>query len=133
MKSPKRWAGIVLTLLAAHAWADGTVSFQSDVLPLLKTRPAFQAFMLEAFTVNDAGTGTRISDQAIPHLGGARIGPYKFNAIWHSPSGDKPVTLVIDTDTKFFNRAGREITDGRLRRAVELKEAFSAIEIEAAR
>ena len=85
------------------------------------------------FKITDTGWGTRISDQAMPHLGGARVGPYEFQAVWHGPAGDTPVTLIVDTDVKYYDRTGREISNGRLRQATKLKETFSAIEIEAPR
>ncbi|RUR67274.1 hypothetical protein EJP67_09380 [Variovorax guangxiensis] len=127
---------LILIVLAAlfsattPARADGTVSFEQDVLPLIKARPAFEKFLLGTLKVTDAGSGTRISEQAMPHLGGARMGPYEFKATWHGPDGDVPVTLIIDTNTKFFDRAGREIRNGSLKQAVSVKETFDSIEIE---
>jgi len=127
---------LILVVLAAlfsaatPARADGTVSFEQDVLPLIKARPAFEKFLLGTLKVTDAGSGTRISEQAMPHLGGARMGPYEFKATWHGPDGDVPVTLIIDTNTKFFDRAGREIRNGSLKQAVSVKETFDSIEIE---
>jgi hypothetical protein len=123
----------LLWLAAAPAWADGSVSFQSDILPMIKARPEFEKFLLGTFKITDAGFGTRISDQAMPHLGGARMGPYAFPATWHGVGGDVPITLVVDTDIKFFDRAGREIKNGRLKQAVSMKEAFGSIEIESRR
>ncbi|MDM0010253.1 hypothetical protein QTI51_35865 [Variovorax sp. J22G73] len=122
-----------LFLATAPAWADGTVSFESDIRPLLKARPAFEKFVLGTLKIDDAGSGVRISDAAMPHLGGARMGPYEFRAVWHGDSGDVPVTLIVDTDTKFLDKAGREITTGSLKQAVKLTETFSAIEIAPAR
>jgi hypothetical protein len=115
---------------ATPAWADGTVSFETDMLPMIKARPEFEKFLLGTLKITDAGSGTRISEQAMPHLGGARMGPYEFRATWHSSNGDVPVTLIIDTNTKFFDRAGREFRNGSLKQAVSMKETFDSIEIE---
>jgi hypothetical protein len=115
---------------AMPAWADGIVSFETDVLPMIKARPEFEKFLLGTLKITDAGSGTRISEQAMPHLGGARMGPYEFRATWHGSNGDVPVTLIIDTNTKFFDGAGREIRNGSLKQAVSLKETFDSIEIE---
>lgn len=120
----------LLGLVVAPALAEGTVSFHAQVLPVIKTRPEFARFLIEMFKISDDGLGTRISDQAMPHLGGARIGPYAFQAAWHGANGDIPVTLIIDTDIKFFDRAGREIKNGRLKQAVRFQESFSSLEIE---
>ncbi|MFM0645019.1 hypothetical protein PQR14_11855 [Paraburkholderia bryophila] len=119
-----------LGLMAGPALADGSVSFSADILPLIKARPPFEKFMSDTFQVTDTGWGVRIGNGMMPHLGGARMGPYEFEALWHSRNGDVPVTLVIDTNIKFFDRKGREITNGQLQNAVSLKETFSSIEIE---
>lgn len=119
-----------LCLVAGAARADGSVSFADDILPLLKARPTFEKFISDTFKVTDTGWGVRIGNEAMPHLGGARMGPYEFEAVWHSRDGDVPVTLVVDTDIKFFDRKGHEITNGQLKGAFSLKETFSSIEIE---
>jgi len=120
----------LLCLAAAPAWADGTVSFRAHIQPMIKARPEFEKFLLETFKISDDGLGTRISDQAMPHLGGARMGPYAFQATWRGANGDVPVTLIIDTDIKFFDGAGREIKSGRLKQAVSFQEIFNSVEIE---
>jgi hypothetical protein len=61
---------------------------------------------------------------------GARIGPYEFQAIWHSAKGDVPVTLIIDTDIKYYDRHGHQITTNDLKPTVRIKEVFSSIEID---
>ena len=119
-----------LSLIAAPAQADDSVSFTADVLPLIKARPAFEKFIRDTFHITDTGSGVRIGNEATPHLGGARMGPYEFQAVWHSRHGDVPVTLVVDTDIRFFDRKGREIRNGQLKNATDLKETFSAIKIE---
>lgn len=122
-------AGAV-SLVASPAWAEGSVSFAVDILPLIKARPIFEKFITDTFEITDTGWGIRIGNEAMPHLGGARMGPYEFQAVWHSRNGDVPVTLVVDTDIKFFDGKGREITNGQLRNATRFKETFSSIEIE---
>jgi hypothetical protein len=105
------------------------VSFSQDILPLMKERPMFERFIQETFKVTDTGWGIRIGNEAMPHLGGARMGPYQFQARWLSPAGEVPVTLVIDTEPHFFDAAGHDISDGDLTQATSLKESFTSIEI----
>ena len=123
--------GALCVLAAAlPAWADGTVSFKSDVLPLLKAQPAFEKFLLGTLQIDDAGLGTRIADQAMPRLGGSRMGPYEFTATWHDANGaDVPVTLIVQTNTRFLDSAGREIRNGSLKQAARLQETFDSIQI----
>ena len=119
------------SFIPAQVWAEGSVGFEEDVLPILKFRPFFEKFILETFKMryNGNGWGVRIGNEAIPHLGGARIGPYKFQATWRDSNGDIPITLTINTNIKFFNRVGREIKDGNLVRAYSRKETLYSIEI----
>lgn len=115
--------------LAATAQAEGTVDFKDDVLPMLNHQPVFARFLLGTFSIDDTGWGVRIGEQAMPRLGGARMGPYRFQARWHSGQGDEPVTLVIETTVKFYDREGREVRDGDLRRAAKLIEEFDSIKV----
>jgi hypothetical protein len=119
-----------VSLISGSAWAEGSVSFTATVLPLIKARPTFEKFVTDTFEITDTGWGIRIGNEAMPHLGGARMGPYEFQAAWHNRNGDVPVTIVVDTDIKFFDRKGREITNGQLRNATSFKETFRSIEIE---
>ncbi|MGF6541334.1 hypothetical protein [Paraburkholderia youngii] len=121
---------LIGVLLIPAAYADGSVSFHGDIIPMLKERAQFEQFISEDFTVTDTGWGTRIDSATMPHMGGARMGPYKFQAAWHSPHGDVPVTLIIDTKIRFLDRYGHEIMGGDLRETRSVSETFDSIEIE---
>lgn len=118
------------TLSSMLAQAEGTVSFLSDIVPVMKTRPSFENFITQSFSVVDAGWGVRINSPTMPHMGGARMGPYRFNAIWHSKKGDVPVTLLINTRTQFFDDRHKEIMGDDLRKATFIKETLDSIEVE---
>ncbi|WP_143040714.1 hypothetical protein [Paraburkholderia caballeronis] len=123
---------IVATGLIAvpAAYADGSVSFKEDIVPMLNERPQFKKFILQSFSVTDAGWGIRVDSPTMPHMGGARMGPYKFQAIWHSPTGDTPITLVIDTKIEFFDSHHRQITGDDLRATTSITEMLDSIEID---
>jgi hypothetical protein len=106
-----------------------SVSFQTDILPILKIRPTFEKFILGTFKIDDDGWGERIDKNVVPCLGGARMGPYRFHATWHGSNGDTPITLIINTTTVFFDGAGQEIEKGSLVRAKSSKEIFDSIEV----
>lgn len=133
MRVPALVFGAFLICFAASSQAEGSVDFEQDILPMVKSRPMFETFLRTTFSVAETGWGVRVSDQSMPKLSGARMGPYKFDAIWHSLQGDKPVTLVINTDISFFDSTGKQIWDGRLRRASKFVETFQSIEIEPSR
>lgn len=111
-------------------YADGSVSFASNIVPMMKGRPVFEQFITQSFLIKDTGWGVRINSPTMPHMGGARMGPYRFNAVWHSPKGDVPVTLIIDTKIQFFDARHREITGSDLRKTTSITETLDSIEVE---
>ncbi|WP_322047687.1 hypothetical protein [Paraburkholderia sp. J67] len=119
-----------LSFYAINCIADGSVSFSSDIVPILNARPFFEKFIEKTFSVSDVGWGVRIDGPVMPHLGGARMGPYSFNAIWHNADGDVPVVLKINTVTKFFDILHREISGGDLSEARSIEEVLDSIEID---
>jgi hypothetical protein len=121
---------IFFTLWASVAHADGSVSFRENIEPMLKDRPQFEQFIVQSFSITDTGWGIRIDSPTMPHMGGARMGPYRFRAMWHGPHGDIPVTLVIDTKTRFFDSQRKEIKGDDLRDTRSITETLDSIEIE---
>ena len=119
---------LLLLLITVNAYAEGSVFFEKDIVPILKTRPEFYRFIIANFKLSDDPYGIRISNEASPALGGARIGPYTVGATWHSPKGDVPIKLIINTKIKFYNKKGREIDD--IKRAVRYTETLDSIELE---
>ncbi|MFT4065767.1 hypothetical protein [Paraburkholderia sp.] len=123
-------AGLLSALLVSTACAEGAISFNDNIVPMLKDRQQFKEFISQSFSVTDTGWGVRIDSPTMPHMGGVRMGPYRFQAIWHSPHGDTPVTLVIDTKTEFFDSHRRKINGSDLRGATSITETLDSIEIE---
>jgi hypothetical protein len=125
------FSALLLSLIhSINCLADGSVSFSSDIDPILAGRPFFYGFIKRTFSVSDAGWGIRIDGPVMPHLGGARTGPYNFKAIWHGPDGDIPVILIINTAIKFFDDHHNEISGGDLREARSIEETLDSIEVD---
>lgn len=121
---------IVMQLALAHPPGTGSVSYKQDLLPIIDQNPLLSSLVKEDFTVtNDTAMGTRIGDSMAPALGGTRIGPYYVDAIWHSKSGDKPVSLTIYMDVQFFDKSGKLLGDD-IEQAVKVVETFDGIGIE---
>ncbi|CAM2173737.1 conserved hypothetical protein [Paraburkholderia sacchari] len=119
-----------MAFFSSIALADGSVSYSELIVPMFKDRPQFGDFIKQSFTVTDTGWGIRINSPTMPHMGGVRMGPYRFQATWHSPKGDVPVTLVIDTKAQFFDSRHREIVGADLRKTISITETLDSIEIE---
>jgi len=138
MRSWSTWVlstlGAIVLVISTGAYADGSVSFKADIAPFVNQRPFFADFIARSFTLTtDTGWGVRIDSPTMPDMSGARIGPYQFQAIWHSPKGDVPVTLIIDTDVKYFDAKGQEILSGDLTKTEKITESLSSVEVEPAR
>jgi len=123
-------AMLVLGLWTMNAFAlpgTGSVDFTETIIPLLDARPAFEKFVLCSFDIVSDPMGIRIGDVANPHLGGARMGPYRMWADWHSPAGVVKVILKINTTITFFANNGRPT---KFENSVRFDEKLDSIEID---
>ncbi|MCX5538789.1 hypothetical protein M3A49_04640 [Paraburkholderia sp. CNPSo 3076] len=121
---------IPLVFFNSIAHAEGSVSYSELIVPMFKQRPIFGEFIQRSFTVTDTGWGIRINSPTLPHMRGARMGPYRFQATWHSPKGDVPVMLIVDTKIQFFDSHHHEIVGSDLRKTTSITETLDSIEIE---
>jgi len=94
--------------MSAHGFCDGSIDFEQDLIPILKTNPVFATYILTNFTFYSDPWGTRIGREAIPALGGARIGPYRILASYKTKNGEKPINIIINTHIRWFNKDGSE-------------------------
>ena len=83
--------------------ADGSVDW-SDVEPLLSDHPAVRALLVSSLEISPTGMAARIAHQQ-PHLGGARIGPYRFH-VHRKSTPREPLQLTICTVPTFFDTRG---------------------------
>ena len=112
----------LISLALAHPPGTESVSYNQDLLPIIDKNHLLSTFLKENFTMtNDPAMGTRIGNTAGPALSGTRIGPYYVNAIWHSKSGDRPVSLTIYTDVQFYD-ASEKLLGSDFQRAKKLVE-----------
>jgi hypothetical protein len=125
----KRLLAILLLFAPILAFADGSVSFRNDLLPILQKQPLIARFVTESFTVVSDPWGIRIGNEAIPGLGGARIGPYRMNVIWHSPKGSVPAVLIVNTVPTFYDKDGHPLGDD-YRTATKVTEVVDSISLE---
>lgn len=121
----------IISLLAysEHCFADGTVNFENQILPIIKQRPFFAEFLLKTFEFEESAIGVTIGSNVSPKLGLVRIGPYRVCAKLRvtTQSNSCAMQVVIDTDTHFFDKNGKEVDDPVFAQSV--KEDFYAIEI----
>ncbi|VWB29267.1 hypothetical protein BLA6993_01244 [Burkholderia lata] len=125
-------AATLLTLLPLSGFAEGSVGFNEDVLPLFHNKPALEHFVLATFEIRGAALGIRISGEAIPGLSGARIGPYTVPVDWSDHGKPVPATLTIYTTQTFYDSNGRTL-EGDLTKAVKVAEQVDSISVDPAR
>lgn len=119
----------LLLFIPLNAFADGSVSFKADILPILKKQPLVAQFVTESFSVVSDPEGVRIGDTVIPSLGGARIGPYTMDVVWHSRKGDVPAELTINTKNSFFDKDGNQLTSD-LHTAAKVSQEFDSFSLQ---
>lgn len=123
---------LFLLLGPSSAFADGSVRFEDDVLPLLHSRPDLQAALRDV-EFPWFGVGRRISGRICPGLAGERTGPYVFRAVYRQT---EEVEVRFSTYTRFYDNHGKLLgeTDGDmldfdLENATRLEEEVTAVAI----
>jgi len=123
----------LLALWCAHASAlpgTGSVDFTQAIVPLLDAQPALKQYVLCNVEIVSDPMGTRVGDVAMPHLGGAVMGPFSMWANLRGATGPVKVILTVNTNIVFLDGAGRPITNGHLEPAVRWVETLANLEIE---
>jgi len=119
-------ASLVTVLLPAVCLAGGSVSL-GEVDPLLRQAPAIRDFLLSSLELDDTAMAAVRFGSHLPHLGGARMGPYMIRARPKASKDTSPLELVLCTDVRFFDEAGHVVEDET--RAARLEEKLSAVMI----
>ncbi|MBZ5789644.1 hypothetical protein K8353_05935 [Burkholderia contaminans] len=125
-------AAMLLALLPLPGFAEGTVGFNEDILPLFRDKPTLERFVLATFEVRGAPVGIRIAGDAIPGLSGARVGPYTVPVNWSDHGRPVAATLTIYTTQVFYDSHGRTL-EGDLKEAVKVVEQVDSISVDPAR
>ncbi|WP_143136889.1 hypothetical protein [Burkholderia ubonensis] len=115
---------------AVSCFADGTVDFREQVLPIINQRPFFANFLKKTFEFEGSAIGVTIGSNVSEKLGLVRIGPYRVCAKIRgdAQSGACEMQVVIDTNPHFYDEHGKEI-DGP-EGAWSVKEDFLGIEVD---
>ena len=125
---------LLVFICGSGAFAQGSAGFRENLLPLLKKNPIFARFILTSFEFyGETGYANRLGNEAAPHLGGARIGPYEFPACYVKDQQRVPVTLVVNTNIRWWYKDGSEAKGNvlHLDKAVRFEEKLDSIEIKA--
>jgi Ran GTPase-activating protein (RanGAP) involved in mRNA processing and transport len=117
---------VVPALLMAPAicLGAGTVGL-GEVESLLQQKPAIRNFLVSTLDMDPTVMAAVRFGSHIPHLGGARMGPYMVQVRPKSPKDAPPLELVICTDARFFDASGNR-TDDEMK-AVRLEEKLTVV------
>ena len=93
-------------LIPMLAFGGGSVA-RDDLDQVLLTNPALAKALQSSLVLADVGSATRLGRQ-VGDLGGARIGPYEFEATLKDAAAQSATVLVtLHTDVKFLDAGGR--------------------------
>ncbi len=113
----------ILLFAVGAASAGGSLDF-SDLKDLLEQQPILARFISEHLDVAKIGNGGRIGGKVSEELGGSRIAPYEFEAKAKGATGDFNLLLVIEAETTFLDRKGKETG---VAKATQIKERLKRI------
>jgi len=90
------------------AFGEGSVD-RDEVERVLRTNPALAKALQSSLVLANGGSATRLG-QHMGDLGGARIGPYEFEATLKDAAPQSASVLVtLHTDVKFLDASGRVV------------------------
>jgi hypothetical protein len=91
--------------------AGGTVAL-SELLPLLRRKPELSGFLFQAYDLPASAFAAVRLASYFTHLGGARVGPYLFEARPRDPSATGAALISLCTDAQFLDSAGDPLPSG---------------------
>lgn len=103
--------------------ADGSVNFE-DANRFLQQQPTLRSYLLKTLCISSTGMAVRIAGDY--PMGGARIGPYKFDAKPKGQPGPYTMQLVVNTTQYFYDKHGKDVD---VVKAVRVKEVFWSVEL----
>lgn len=121
------------SMVPLFAQANGSVSFEEEVAPLLKGRPDLKRALAD-FLFDQLGSGHRISHKICPALAGRRVGSYLFRA--RQKINGNEVEVRFASYLRFLDASGKLVAevyggewngDENLERAVSLHEEIVAV------
>lgn len=120
---------IIFFIHIGLTYADGSVSYKNNILPIIKQNSFMANFIENTFKIEGDAEGIRLGNDVAPAVSGSRTGPYTMKAFWRSPSGDIPATLTIYTQIKFYDEKGNLLKDD-ITSATKIIETFDSLSLE---
>lgn len=104
------WAALAVLAVLPHL-AGGTVEL-SDLLPLLRRKPQLSGFLFQVYELPASAFAAVRLASYFTHLGGARVGPYVFEARPRDPSAAGTALISLCTEAQFLDGAGDPLPFG---------------------
>jgi hypothetical protein len=86
----------ISTLFTTRVFAGGSVSFEDQAVPLLKTQPSLLQFVQQSLDVAPVGVGIRLGKD-FGDLAGKRITPFSFEARPKGAAGPFTLLLIVNS------------------------------------
>jgi hypothetical protein len=122
----KRACIVIFTWLSAPTFsiAGGTVGL-ADIDPLLRQKPALREFLASSLDLNDTVMAAIRFGPQFEHLSGGRMGPYMIEAWPKGSKGGSAIELVLCTDARFVDEAGKVVESDI--KAARVEEKLTAV------
>ena len=118
---------LILAVLAPSlSIAGGTVSL-GEIDPLLRQQPALREFLTTSLDLNDTVMAAIRFGPQFEHLNGGRMGPYMIEARPKGSKAGRPVELILCTEARFVDEAGR-VVESEVK-ATRVEEKLTAVMI----
>lgn len=108
------------------ALAEGSFSFEADLMPILKQKPAIAKWLTGSLDFDDSGDALRIGDNVMPQFGGRRVGPYVILAKPKGASGPCTLEVTVETDMICKNKSGKVVDCAKAR---TMEEKFCSVTV----
>jgi hypothetical protein len=116
----------ILALLATSVLADGSVAL-TDVQKVIEQQPALNSLLSTQLDVAKTGWAVRLGNHFV-HLGGARVGPYVFQAKPADQPGPYTLELTVCTRVVFLGADGTPSKDEREAKAIREQLRFVIVQ-----
>jgi hypothetical protein len=108
---------VIILILGTRALAGGSISFEENAVPLLRTEPELLRFVRQSLDVARVGDGVRLG-RGFGDRQGSRVTPFTFEARPKGTNGPFTLLLIINSpdgmNNNQLNRVSIEIRPIRL-------------------
>ena len=124
----RRFLGILGLIAPGLCSAGGSVEF-SVVDQLIRQQPAVHGWLSSSLVLPDTALAEVRFGPHFKHLAGGRMGPYTFMAKPMAARSTREIEVIICTNARFLDKAGKQLPDSNIEDAVWLEEKLASVQV----